>query len=299
MMKPIAIFFCISFIGIASNAQDVKTGKGAVMRFEKFASAFIDARNVDVWLPDDYSRKKQYAVLYMHDGQMLFDSTMNWNRQEWMVDETVGALLEKKAIRDFIVVGVWNNGNKRHAEYFPQKAIKNLSNSEYEPLIKFIPTGPLADNYLRFLVKELKPFTDSSFSTLKDRNNTFIAGSSMGALISLYAICEFPEVFGGAACLSTHWTGVFYAENNPIPAAILKYLDQHVPDANTHKIYFDHGTTTIDSMYAPFQQMADSIMQKHGYDESNLMSKVFEGEPHTEKAWAKRLDIPLMFLMKR
>ena len=71
-----------------------------------------------------------------------------------------------------------------------------------------------SDNYLKFLVKELKPFIDSSFSTLKDQQNTFIAGSSMGGLISMYAICEYPLVFGGAACLSTHWPGIFTMINN-------------------------------------------------------------------------------------
>ena len=81
------------------------------------------------------------------------------------------------------------------------------------------PVPVQSDAYLKFLVTELKPFIDSTFSVATDRSNTFIAGSSMGGLISMYAVCEYPAVFGGAACLSTHWPGIFTAENNPIPEA--------------------------------------------------------------------------------
>ena len=81
---------------------------------------------------------------------------------------------------------------------------------------------PVSDNYLKFLVTELKPFIDKKYSVYKDMNHTFIAGSSMGGLISMYAICEYPRVFGGAACMSTHWPGIFSAEGNPVPDAFAK-----------------------------------------------------------------------------
>ena len=110
-----------------------------------------------------------------------------------------------------------------------------------------------SDNYLKFIVKELKPFVDKNFSVSSDKANTFIAGSSMGGLISLYAICEYPDVFEGAACLSTHWPGVFNADHNPIPKAFMDYLKKHLPDPKTHKIYFDYGDQTLDAMYGPFQ----------------------------------------------
>ncbi len=92
------------------------------------------------------------------------------------------------------------------------------------------------------MVNELKPFIDSNFATLGDQSNTFVAGSSMGGLISLYAVCEYPDVFGGAACLSTHWPGVFNSEHNPIPAAFIRYLESHLPSPVNHKLYFDYGT---------------------------------------------------------
>src|SRR5208283_2194586 len=128
-----------------------------------------------------------------------------WNHQEWCADETLTKLLKEKKIRDCIVVGIWNNSEKRHAEYFPQKIIESIPEpTRTKILTKQIKGAPLADNYLKFLVKELKPFIDSHYSTHKDAGNTFLIGSSMGGLISLYGLCEYPDVFGGAACLSTN-----------------------------------------------------------------------------------------------
>ena len=132
----------------------------------------------------------------------------------------------------------------------------------------------------------------------KNKKHTFIAGSSMGGLISLYAICEYPKVFGGAACLSTHWPGVFYTDKNPIPEQFFKYLKKKLPNPNNHKIYFDFGTATLDAMYEPYQIEVDKIMKQKGYTSKSWITKKFEGEDHSEVAWAKRLHIPLVFLLK-
>jgi len=242
----------------------------------------------------------------MHDGQALFDSTLMWNKQEWGVDETLRKLLAEKKIKDCIVVGIWNT-TKRHPEYFPQKPFYGMSKSDQQRMLAIgkdknaplIGNGPISDDYLKFIVTELKPYIDSHFSTLKDRKNTFIAGSSMGGLISMYAICEYPEVFGGAACLSTHWPGIFTTAGNPIPAAFLRYLKTHLPSPKTHKIYFDYGSETLDAMYKPYQLQADSIMSSHGYTASNWLTLEFPGDDHSERSWARRLDKPLLFLLKK
>ncbi len=283
-----------------------RVSSGSVRHFEDFPSHYVAHRNVDVWLPDGYSPAKKYAVLYMHDGQMLFDSSSTWNHQEWCVDETAGTLMKQKKIRECIVVGIWNGGKLRHSEYFPQKPFESLTKEQQQAIYNstrnkdqvLFASEIQSDRYLKFLVSELKPFIDSTFSTLKDRSNTIIAGSSMGGLISLYAICEYPEVFGGAACLSTHWPGILATENNPIPDAFLQYLKTHLPSPSAHKIYFDYGDQTLDSMYKPFQLKADAIMKSGGYTEKNRITRYFPGENHSEKAWAKRLDVPLEFLLK-
>jgi hypothetical protein len=115
----------------------------------------------------------------------------------------------------------------------------------------------------------------------------------------MYAICEYPNVYGGAACLSTHWTGIFTHKNNLIPEAFLDYLSKHLPSPKKHKLYFDHGTVTLDTLYAPYQTKADAIIRNGGYNNDNFMTKVFEGASHTERSWAKRLEIPILFLLKR
>jgi predicted alpha/beta superfamily hydrolase len=119
----------------------------------------------------------------------------------------------------------------------------------------------------------------------------------MGGLISLYAICEYPKVFGGAACMSTHWLGTFSTENNPIPAAFMAYLKNNLPSPKNHKIYFDYGSKTLDSLYQPYQQQVDAVMKAKGYTAKNWMTKQFIGADHSEKSWNKRLDVPIVFLL--
>lgn len=156
-----------------------------------------------------------------------------------------------------------------------------------------------SDDYLKFLVKELKPFIDQTYSTYTDRTHTYVAGSSMGGLISLYALCEYPTVFGGAACLSTHWPGLFSMDNNPVPAAFFSYLKKNLPSPQQHRIYFDHGTETLDAMYASLQLQVDAIMKERGYDSSQWISRSWPGQDHSERSWRSRLDVPLVFLLKQ
>ncbi len=285
---------------------EVQTTSGTIKRFRNFPSNYVDERNIDVWLPDGYNEEKKYAVLYMHDGQMLFDNTINWNKQEWGMDETAGRLITENKIKDCIVVGIWNTP-KRHSEYFPRKPFQSLSqeqkdkvNKELQALGRTTETfQPVSDNYLKFIVEELKPFIDRTFSTLPGRGNTFISGSSMGGLISMYAICEYPGVFGGAACLSTHWPGTFTMENNMVPDAFISYLEANLPDPETHKIYFDYGDQTLDALYPPLQKKADEVIMAKGFTKSNWETRFFPGEDHSETSWGRRLDIPMTFLLKK
>jgi enterochelin esterase-like enzyme len=286
------------FVLFVASAQLPQVKSGTLRRFENFPSQYVEPRNVDVWLPAGYTSSKRCAVLYMHDGQMLFDSTITWNKQEWGVDEVAGALLNDKRIHDLIIVGIWNNISYRHSEYFPEKPLARLSAPTRDSIIRRELKGkPQADEYLRFIVRELKPFIDSTFATYRDRKHTFIAGSSMGGLISMYAICEYPRVFGGAACLSTHWPGSLLQNNNEVPLAFQHYLHDNLPTPRKHKIYFDYGTTTLDSLYQPYQLQVDAIMKRKKYSAKNWKSLKFEGEPHSEQAWARRLHIPLLFLL--
>jgi predicted alpha/beta superfamily hydrolase len=263
----------------------------------------VDQRNIDVWLPENFSENKKYPVLYMHDGQMLFDSSNTWNHQEWHVDEVLGELIARNEIRECIVVGIWHNGEYRHSEYFPQKVISNISKDEREIILtEQLMSKPQSDNYLLFLTEELKPFIDNNFPTLTDASNTLIMGSSMGGLISLYALCEYPEVFGAAACMSTHWPLakselIHELTNEKVSVKFRDYLESKLPEAGSHKIYFDYGSEELDSLYKPHQLEVDKIMIKKGYSEKIWVTIEFLGEDHTERAWTKRLNIPMRFLL--
>ena len=175
----------------------------------------------------------------------------------------------------------WVNG-ARGAEYMPQKAV---TDAVWQRMLREgwgLKEGSdelTSDSYLRFLVDELKPFIDETY-----------VGSSMGGLISAYAIAEYPDVFGGAACLSTDWTVG--------DGAVVHWLKDHWPSAGAHRVYFDHGTETYDANYGPFQKQMDEVMRQHGYvANEDWITRRFDGADHSPRAWRERLHIPLKFLL--
>ena len=172
----------------------------------------------------------------------------------------------------------------------PQRALRGPLRFNVPGAADAQPSDITSDRYLAFLVQELKPLIDANYRTLQGRADTFIMGSSMGGLISQYAMSVHPEVFGGAGCVSTHW-----------PAGDGIALDDfaaHLPDPATHRYWFDYGTATLDASYEPYQMRADEILRKAGYVEGqNWITKKFEGAEHSEKAWRLRVDQPLKFLI--
>ena len=305
MKIPItSLLLTLTLPGMAQNLLPAVLS-GKIERVEQFQSKYVTVRNIDIWLPEGYPGAGKYAVLYMHDGQMLYDPSQTWNQQAWDIDDVAGQLMANNSVRDVIVVGIWNGGQTRHQDYFPQKPFERLMQIEKDTVIAQLQRAgrtkdifwPQSDDYLKFIVKELKPYIDRTYATHTDRQNTFIAGSSMGGLISLYALCEYPKIFGGAACISTHWVGTFSLENNPIPQAFLSYLDAKLPTPNHHKLYFDCGDQTLDALYPEIQAKVDALMKSKGYSDRNWITRYFPGEDHSERAWKKRLHIPLEFLL--
>ncbi|TYA69922.1 alpha/beta hydrolase [Seonamhaeicola marinus] len=322
-MKNITILFLLVIIAMSCKENSKKEvqkkmpeiriseypgelASGTIKRIDSFPSKYVRPRTVDVWLPNGYSENEKYAVLYMHDGQMLFDSTTTWNKQEWKIDDIMGQLHAENKIRKTIVVAMFNHADIRHSDYYPQKpfelipqAIKDSISNFAKTQNEYLASNKMdSDNYLKFIVEEVKPFIDANFSVKTNAENTFVSGSSMGGLISMYAICEYPEVFGGAACLSTHWIGFVPFENNPIPETFFTYLEQNIPSPKDHKIYFDYGTKTLDEFYLPYQHRVDEILKLKGYNETNSRNLKFEGHDHSENSWNLRYQIPAEFLLK-
>lgn len=309
MKTAFILIITLMSISCTHSQEDLpEVSQGSIQRIPDFKSNYVTARNIDIWLPDDYSKNKRYSVLYMHDGQMLYDAKGSWNKQSWEMDEAAHQLYKRDACsKEFIIVGIWNGGETRHSDYFPQKPFEMLTKDERNIVSEQLKQShvplessftPTSDNYLKFIVRELKPHIDEMFNTYTDKDNTYIAGSSMGGLISMYALCEYPQVFGGAACLSTHWPGTFTLENNPIPNAFKQYLKNNLPDPATHKLYFDCGDETLDALYPEIQKEVDFIIKEKGYTAKNWRTGYFPGENHSENAWRDRVIIPLEFLFQ-
>jgi enterochelin esterase-like enzyme len=288
-------------ISMSLFAQE--SGLSNIHIIKNIESNYVSKRDIYIRLPKDYNLNNSYPVLYMHDGQMLFSGFKTWNGQHWGVDETISDLVSKDSIQDVIVVGIANVNQERHANYFPEKPFLNLPKAARDSLYK-IERGSdklfkmtvNSDDYLKFIVFELKPFIDSNYATARDKSHTFIAGSSMGGLISMYAFFEYPEIFGGAACLSTHWIGGF-SDNQIIPNRFKSYIENRKSLIADRKLYFDTSTETLDQDYQVHQKNVDALFESEELNQ-NYLSKIFEGASHTENDWKSRFHIPLIFFLK-
>jgi len=228
-------------------------------------------RDILVYLPPSYGvRERRYPVIYMQDGQNLFDEATSY-AGEWCVDETMEAL-SKEGI-EAIVVGVPNQGASRL--------------DEYSPFADRHANGGQGDSYLAFLVRTLKPRIDRDFRTLPGRAHTTIMGSSMGGLISLYAAFRYAGTFGAAGVMSP---SIWFADR-----AILSYVRKalFVPG----KIYMDMGLSESHGMVSDARRMRTLLCQK-GYRLGHDLLYIEERHGrHTESAWAGRLPTALHFLI--
>lgn len=268
-------------------------GTGVLTRYPAFASRYVAARHVDVWCPPAYTADPtaRFPVLYMHDGQNLFDPGLAFLGVDWGVDEALLRLERSEGWPGAIVVGVWNIPARR-CEYCPQKPFASPAGQALlAHKAEWLGGVPFSDQYLRFLVEELKPRIDADFRTRPGSADTFVLGSSMGGLISLYALAEYPHVFGGAGCLSTHW---------PVGETLLvDYFSAALPAPGRHRLYFDFGTITLDADYEPYQRRLDAALAAAGYRAGqDWLTRKFAGAEHSERAWRERVDEPLAFLLR-
>lgn len=216
-------------------------------------------RRIWVYYPPDYENSdKNYPVLYMHDGQNLFDELTSF-MGEWEVDETLNSLFNE-GYSVPIVVGIDNGGYLRIAEYTP------FVNSTYG--------GGDGELYMQFIVETLKPYIDSHFRTLPDRGNTGIMGSSLGGLISHYAILQYPDVFGKAGLLSpSYW----YSDS------IWAYTSSRQAGYG-QRVYQMCGSNEENNTDVNMLRMSDSLLAI-GLPESNIHNLIVSGGQHNEALW--------------
>lgn len=290
-----ALFFIFGSLNL--QAQKVPApSSGSIVRMDTCTHPGLLPRIVDVWLPPQYqqNQEQRFPVLYMHDGQNLFDGSLSYGGKEWGVDE----VMRDSMIPPAIVVGIWNSAQRRR-EYGPQACYASLPKHLRDSIMDEFSGFVLSDTYLSFIVQGLKPEIDRRFRTLPDRSHTFVAGSSFGGLISMYALCEYPDVFGAAACLSTHWPGSIRHSSPEIPQSFLHYLKKKIPTLRHYRsrIYFDCGDQTLDRLYPAWQQQADSILRR-GLPGNQWQSLFFPGAAHNESSWNARLHLPLRFMLQ-
>lgn len=235
-------------------------------------------RPLYVYLPPSYDASTAtYPVLYMHDGHNLFDKATSYSG-EWQVDETL-ELLSAEGI-EMIVVGIPNAGDARANEYTP------YFNTQYG--------GGRGAKYLKFLIDDIKPLIDNTFRTQPDVATTGLMGSSLGDLISLYALFQYPEVFSFAGVLSpAFWFNApeifdFIEKANFVDSTI--YMD-----VGTNE---DSNNTKLSAAYINDYKKMIQILRDKGYDSQRLQLMVTEGAIHHEKEWAKRLPDALRFWWK-
>lgn len=213
-------------------------------------------RRIWIYLPENYTTsKKTYPVLYMHDGQNIFDDATS-GFGEWGVDEALDSLGAKH--KEIIVVAIDNGADKRLNEYSPYN-MEKYGKGE-------------GDQYVDFLVQTLKPYIDQHYRTKKDEKNTFIAGSSMGGLISFYAMLKYPKIFGGA--------GVFSPAFWITPQ--LKYINPEQAKKVKGKIYFYAGQQESESMVP---DMLNVFEQMRKYSKATMQTVIRAEGKHNEPTW--------------
>lgn len=283
--------------------ETIQTFQSSIEYYPKFQSQRIAQRNVEVFLPRQYFEEpeQKFDVLYMHDGQNVFNASTAYGGVAWEVDSILQELLDNEQVRPTIVVAVWNT-EKRYLEYCPEGVFLSMDSLVQDSIRAAYKLNDelLADEYLQFLTSELKPFIDSTYRVNQSPAHTFVMGSSMGGLISCYALLEYPEIFGGAACVSTHWPLSHAAGYHPFAAQMVKYVQHEIHLlSDQQKLYFDYGTETLDSLYEPYQLLIDSVILASDFNTDNYKSLKFEGAAHDEASWQNRLNIPLTFLLHK
>lgn len=288
----IITFLLVVLTSCAPTSERVITPcQGRVECHSIYSPELGKTMHYDVFLPEQYGEQAM-PVLYMHDGQNIFDSTHTWMHQEWQVDEAVARLSERGEIRTPIVVGIYNDED-RGIDYMPSNYYDLLTPEERVKglnLEGFDVPEPHSKAYLDFICHTLKPHIDSLYCTLPDRCNTAMMGSSMGALVSVYAAAYCPEYFG--CCMGLSFPAL--EQIWPLQQAALR--------ANTDtltRLYIDTGDAGLDAEFFPTFYELEPILRANGYSDRNLLVRIFPGEDHNETCWAKRVEIPIRWAFSR
>ena len=249
---------------------------GQFQHHRRFPSLRVPPRDVLIYLPPGYHYQapRRYPVLYLQDGQNLFDGDTAYVRgQEWRVDETAERLIRAREVEPLLIVGIYNAGDRRIDEYTPARDARGR--------------GGAADRYAEFLIQELKPFIDSEYRTLTDPPNTGLGGSSLGGLATLHIGLTHPHVFGK---LAVHSPSVWW-NGREILARV-----HGLPAKPPLRIWLDIGTREGDGTLADARLLRDALTAKQWRDSKDLWYHEARGGSHSEASWASRVSPMLRWL---
>jgi predicted alpha/beta superfamily hydrolase len=248
-----------------------------LIKHEQFASRFLrNQRDLIVYLPPGYDEQphRHFPVLYLHDGQNLFDGATSFiPGMDWHVGQTADGLIYSGAVSPLVIVGIYNAGKHRIREYTPTRSPKL--------------GGGRADRYARFLLEEVKPFLAWRYRLCEGPQHTGIGGSSLGGLVSLYLGLRQPAVFGKIAALSP---SVWWNER-----MILRFAESALIQPKP-RIWLDIGTHEGARMVDDVEKFRDILIEKGWRAEDTLHYERVQGAEHNEAAWARRVGPFLQFL---
>jgi predicted alpha/beta superfamily hydrolase len=249
---------------------------GQLRKYDNFRSKFLrNQRDIVVYVPPNYDQQpeRRYPVLYMHDGQNLFDAATAFNGQDWHVAQTADYAISAGLVEPLIVVGLYNTGKTRLREYTPT-SVPRLG-------------GGRADRYAKFLIEEVKPVVDRDYRTKPEASQTGLGGSSLGGLVSIYLGLKFSNVFSKVAALSP---SVWWNQR------VIVRFAQAAPVEPRPRIWLDIGTREGPRIVDDVEKFRDVLLSKGWQNDRDLHYERVEGAEHNEAAWAARVGPFLQFL---
>tara|TARA_E500000081_G_scaffold9249_1_gene11069 strand:+ start:586 stop:1491 length:906 start_codon:yes stop_codon:yes gene_type:complete len=276
-------------------------------------------RRIQIFYPYSDKTDNETIFIIMNDGEELFNENDSWNGKAWNIDKYFLDSAEEITNKNIVVIAIDSakrvNGKiidetRRYAEYFPNESIQHFDKGLRKNLYKsLIDKAEL--NHPDFITKKLLPFLEDKFNTKLGKHNLGIMGASMGGLSAINTVIEHPDLFGFVGCISTHWIGIRPSEYLLLPFSfalderkiigdkvttdgVVKYIEMNSEKLKDIKIYFDHGTESLDAFYPAAQKSVNDILDTQGIEYKYI---IFDGYGHEPEYFGKRFGSILSYLI--
>lgn len=293
--RLLAAVLALALAGCATVPEQPPVAR--TIEWAGLAAEGLPEQRVTVWLPLEYAAQpgRRFPVLYMWDGQNLFDPAQTHYGKAWMVQDVLGRMVAAGEAEPHIVVGVWSPpGKDRYRVYLPQTPAEAMPDAVRAAMAEEAGGPFAADRQLGWVAKVLKLRVDRTFRTRTAPRDTTVVGASMGGLMACYAAIERPDVFGRAGCVSIPFApvgGDVAAAHEPgIERAWAAYLTTALGRPGGRRIWMDHGTAGMDGTFGPWQDAVAGDFAAAGWAEGrDFTARSFAGAEHDENFWHARM----------